>query len=171
MSLHFVTLSVVIIHLSICILVLEIELREGILSLLWSQFKVIKSLLAIQFLMKLKAQKPIFKQITENYGQHTIDLTRSIERRRTKLQKMKCDLTFLATFIYQVIYQISYNFTKMISDNLTSTFMQKSFPSPELKHMFTSIRAFQTTEFKTKFCISHLPDVSFPPIMKINEKR
>ena len=58
---------------------------------------MIKELLVIKFLMKLRARIPIFKYITEKYGQQTIDLTRSIERKRTKLKKIKCDLTFLAT--------------------------------------------------------------------------
>ena len=54
-------------------------------------------LLVINFLIKLHARKNIFKYITEKYGQMAVKLARNIEDKRTRLAKMKCDLSFLLT--------------------------------------------------------------------------
>ena len=54
-------------------------------------------LLVINFLIKLLAQTQLFKYITEKYGQHTTKLSRQIEKTRTKLEKIKCDIRFLTT--------------------------------------------------------------------------
>ena len=51
----------------------------------------------IHFLLSIYAQKNIFQYITEKYGQETTTLSRAIEKNRTKLKKIKCDLKFLAT--------------------------------------------------------------------------
>ena len=58
---------------------------------------MIKELLVIHFLIRLYARRNIFQHITEKYGQNTTKLARSIERKRTKLRRIKSDLTFLTT--------------------------------------------------------------------------
>ena len=54
-------------------------------------------LLVINFLIKLFALNQVFKYITEKYGQHATKLSRQIEKTRTKLEKIKCDIRFLTT--------------------------------------------------------------------------
>ena len=54
-------------------------------------------LLVINFLLKLYALKNIFKHILEKYGQRALTLARKVERNRTKISKITCDLTFLLT--------------------------------------------------------------------------
>ena len=56
-----------------------------------------KSLLVINFLIKLLAQKNIFKLIKEKYGHTYTALARQLEDQRTKLAKTKCDVKFLST--------------------------------------------------------------------------
>ena len=58
---------------------------------------MLKELLIINFLIRLYARRNIFQHITEKYGQNTTKLARSIERKRTKLGRIKSDLTFLTT--------------------------------------------------------------------------
>lgn len=54
-------------------------------------------LLVINFLIKLYALKNIFEFILEKYGQSTLKVVRSLEKKRTKLTKVKYDLKFLST--------------------------------------------------------------------------
>ena len=54
-------------------------------------------LLIINFLIKLYAHKNIFQLIAEKYGQDTTTLSRLIEKKRTKLRRIKNDLRFLTT--------------------------------------------------------------------------
>ena len=54
-------------------------------------------LLVINFLIKLFALNQVFKYITEKYGQQATKLSRQIEKTRTKLEKIKCDIRFLTT--------------------------------------------------------------------------
>ena len=69
----------------------------GVRSKYRTPFKMFKTLLIITFLIKLYAHKNIFQFITEKYGQDTTTLSRSIEKKRTKLKKISSDLRFLTT--------------------------------------------------------------------------
>ena len=54
-------------------------------------------LLIINFLIKILALNQIFNYIKEKYGLHATKLSRMIEKTRTKLEKIKCDIRFLTT--------------------------------------------------------------------------
>ena len=54
-------------------------------------------LLVLNFLIKLYALRNIFEFISEKYGQAATKLARKIEKNRTKLKKIKCDIRFLTT--------------------------------------------------------------------------
>ena len=47
------------------------------------------------FILKLYAGINIFKLLEEKYGQNTIKLARLIEKHRSKLSKLKCDIDYL----------------------------------------------------------------------------
>ena len=54
-------------------------------------------LLVLNFLIKLYALRNIFEFISEKYGQAATKLARKIEKNRTKLKKIRCDIRFLTT--------------------------------------------------------------------------
>ena len=58
---------------------------------------MLKTLLIIHFIIRLYAHKNIFQYITEKYGQEKTTLSRSIEKKRTRLKRIKGDLKFLTT--------------------------------------------------------------------------
>ena len=70
---------------------------DGVRSKYRTPLKMIKTLLIITFIIRLYAHKNIFQYITEKYGQDTTTLSRSIEKKRTKLKRIKSDLNFLIT--------------------------------------------------------------------------
>ena len=70
---------------------------DGVRSKYRTPLKMIKTLLIITFIIRLYAHKNIFQYITEKHGQDTTTLSRSIEKKRTKLKRIKSDLNFLIT--------------------------------------------------------------------------
>ncbi len=72
-------------------------MADGVRPKYRTPLKMLKTLLIINFIIRLYAHKNIFQYITEKYGQDTTTLSRSIEKKRTKLKRIKSDLTFLTT--------------------------------------------------------------------------
>ena len=51
--------------------------------------------LVILFLLKLYARVNIFKHIEEKYGQKEIKLARVIQKKRSRITKIQCDIKYL----------------------------------------------------------------------------
>ena len=52
-------------------------------------------LLAVLFILKLNARINIFKYIEEKYGQKEIKLARVIQKQRSHITKIQCDIKYL----------------------------------------------------------------------------
>ena len=52
-------------------------------------------LLVILFLLKLYARINIFKHIEKKYGQNEVKLARVIQKQRSRITKIQCDIKYL----------------------------------------------------------------------------
>ena len=118
---------------------------------------MLKELLIINFLIRLYARRNIFQHITEKYGQNTTKLARSIERKRTKLGRIKSDLTFLTTCKRNKLIptfakpKISIKINKSIRWKIASTILDAEIRNKQKKRSrLTKELAKEATDLKSR---------------------